>query len=144
MTYRTVAPATCAALLALAACRGTTAPENVAGSYTLRSIDGASLPVSLKPSSSWHTDVVAGTLELDDKAAFTYSIQVREMADTPTGTTVRTVWVIQTGTYTRKGGALTLAGDGDWRFQATVGGAGITVLDDWDADIGNDQLLFVR
>ena len=77
------------ALAVLAACQGPTAPADpaalVSGTYSLRSIDGASLPAAI-PDDGLHRSVAAGRIDICAEA----STYVRQVTWSGPGGTVQT------------------------------------------------------
>jgi hypothetical protein len=77
-TRRLLASSACAVLLAASACRESTAPDSSAGTYVLREIEQATLPVTYYSAADGTYSVVADTIELDGTggAYRTFLVQV--------------------------------------------------------------------
>ena len=126
------------------ACGGgdSTGPANVAGVYTLRTIDGDLLPVVdyLDPVTQDREEIIAGSLELRADRSFVYALDYQE---TINGQPQAPVEESDVGTYTLSGTRITLTGDFN-DYAASVNGSAVTLLDDVDTDFSLDQLRFVK
>ena len=99
-----------AALVTLAACGGdastNTGPASVAGTYTLRTVNGAPLPFTLAQLGDDKYEVTADAITLKDGGIWTGAGTTRA---TESGR-VSTTTVTSTGTYSLTGTAITITG----------------------------------
>ena len=119
------------ALATLAACGGdsATAPSStsIAGSYTLRTVNGAPLPVIVVQIGAYKIELLNETVVVVDGGTFTQQGSVRITE----GGVVSTESYADAGTYTRNGTAVTFVFNSDGSSgTGTVNGATITVVVD--------------
>src|SRR4051794_14186705 len=97
--------------LVLAACGSdsSTSPTNVAGTWTLQTINGSSLPFVVSQSGADKSEILGDVITISGAGTFTESTTIRT---TLSGTTT-TQSIPDTGTYTVKGSTLTLRSSGD-------------------------------
>lgn len=113
----------------LSACGGndSTGPGSVsiAGTYTLRTINGGNLPFTVFQSGTDKVEVISGDVVLTDGGTYTTQTTVRTTMDG----TVTTDSETDAGTYTRSGTVLTLRSGADGTtVTGTVSGGAITVV----------------
>ena len=114
------------------------APTNVAGTYTLTTVNGHALPTTVyegdDPGFQYKFEVLAGELQLDADGTFQDFTEIRETIDNGTPETSDQ---ILTGTWTRTGNTLTLTDEDDDSYTLTVQNDGSLVQTD---DLGGVQL----
>lgn len=118
------------AFLAVAACGGDSATNSlsssIAGTYTLRSVNGAVLPY-VEVVDNFKLELLSQTLTLTEGGSFNTQGTIR----TTVNTQVSTTNFSDTGTYTRSGNALTLRTTSDSStVTGTIAGGSLTVLAD--------------
>jgi len=124
---RTVVATLLGALLTSGACGGDspTAPETISGTFTLRSLDGAPLPVVLLQGDPALT-LVGDTLVMNGNSTYRTAVVLQETSGGQTTTTVEA----SSGTYVRSGSSLTLTDGQDGTSVAgAIQGASIVITD---------------
>jgi hypothetical protein len=131
--------------IVLVACGGdkATGPATVTGSYTLRTVNGASLPVTYYLDEVERDDFFAGNVTLASDNSWTGSLSVHAVA-VPGGDVLFNGPVAVNGTYSLNNGSITLT-DANVGLQliGTVSNGTLTV----SADLGATQVtsfVFVR
>lgn len=95
-------------LSVLSACSDSTGPSgSIAGSYTLRTINGAPLPYVEYEEPGYREELTAETLQLNESGTFSLQSSYRETD----GGIVRNYTEVESGTYTREGTAVTFRFD---------------------------------
>lgn len=114
----------------LSACGGgddSTGPgsANISGTYTLRTINGRSLPATVFQAGADRVEVLSGNVTLTDGGTYTTQNTVR----TTFGGVASTESETDAGTYTRSGTALTFrSSDDGTTVSGTVSNGAITVV----------------
>lgn len=112
-------------LILLAACSDSTGPETIAGTYSLRTVNGSSLPYVLAQGAADKDELTDDAITLNEGGTWTESGHLRS---TRSGV-VTTQSVVGSGTYARTGGTgITLTG-ANGSSSGTVG-AGTLILSD--------------
>ncbi len=124
-----------------AACGGDDSPagpgdpgNQVAGTYTLRTVAGRTLPAVLFEEGSDKLEVVSGALTLNPNGRYTGTMTLRVTE----GGSVTTETDSGTGTYTTTGGALVLIDEEGERTTVARSGDSITISD------GGIAMVFTR
>ena len=129
----------------LVACGGdkATGPEPVAGSYTLRTVNGAALPATYYQDDVEKDQFFAGTITLAADHSWTGSLSVDATA-IPSGEVLFHAPIPVSGTYSLNAGAITMT---DARhalsLTGTVSGGTLTVATS-DLDIQTTALVFSK
>lgn len=117
-------------LLALAGCgggeagTGPSAEAAAAGTYTLRTVNGAPIPVAVTPAGSpARIEIVGGTATLRSDKTFSSSTDVR----TTVGTMVSTAPTVYTGTFVVSGGAVTFSATDGTTIPGTIAGNTLSI-----------------
>lgn len=117
-------------LLALAGCgggeagTGPSAEAAAAGTYSLRTVNGAPIPVAVTPANSpVKIEIVGGTATLRSDRTFSSSTDVR----TTNGTMVSTAPTSYTGTYVVSGGAVTFSASDGTTIPGTIVGNTLSI-----------------
>lgn len=114
-----------------AACSDSTGPEaSVTGTYTLRSINGANVPVVVYQEGTYREEVQSGSITINSNNTFSATHTIRFVDGTDSMTATQTC----TGTYSRNGSSMTLdeavTADCGGIYNATMVGSSITVAYD--------------
>jgi hypothetical protein len=116
-----------AALALVSACGGgddpTSPNDSFAGTYTLRTINGSNLPYTVVQVGADKLEITDDAITLNDGGTWTESGHYRE---TENGV-VTTTSIVDAGTYTRTGTAITLASPTTGTVSGTVSGGTLTV-----------------
>ena len=124
----------CTALVAVAltACGGdkATGPnsEAITGSYALKTVDGASLPVVVAQEVNAKLEVTSATLSLNGDNTYSFTVQLRETQ----GTTISTGSSSEVGTYQRTNNAVAFHpsdNSGDWSAAYATGGTLTAIIE---------------
>ena len=107
---------------ALAACSSSTAPTSIAGTWTLQTINGASLPFVIAQSGSDKSEILADVITLTGAGTYTETTTFRV---TLSGVAT-TQSIPDGGTYTVSGSTLTIHPDDGSTGTATWSGNTIT------------------
>lgn len=127
--YRRAFVAVCAALmLSLTGCGGdsTGSVSDIAGTYTLISVSGVLLPVTLFEADADKVEVTAGSIVLNEDRTFSGSLTVQE---TESGS-VTTETQPLVGRYSRSKDALTFTFTGGEQVPASISGNDLAVTAD--------------
>lgn len=119
-----------ALLATLVACGGdSTGPKSVAGNYTLRTVNGASVPAVVYQDAQEKDEITAGNINLSSSNTWTGLLTVRA-TDVASGQTL-TFNSPANGTFTTSGGSITLtdAADGS-QLTGSVGGGTLSISGD--------------
>ncbi len=98
--------------------------DSVAGTYTLRTVNGASVP-AVAETTPVRLEILSGSVTLNADRSFTNLLQIR----TTDAGTVSTREVRLAGTYTLSGATLTLTDPAQGQIRAPVADGAITVSD---------------
>lgn len=110
---------------------GTGPGSDVVGAYTLRTIDGQSLPAVLEEDEFFKAETVSSTLTINPGNTFSVSFTVRS-TDKNTGA-VENFTESESGTYALSGSTITFTVSGDTLTGTFTGGNTITLtVDDVD------------
>jgi hypothetical protein len=115
-----------AAFVACGSDSSTNPGANVAGNYSLRTVNGSQLPYTLSSSGVNKLEITDDVVIINDGGTYTESGHTR----TTTSTGVTTQSVVDAGTYTLNGTAITFRSsvDGSSTF-GTVSGSTLTIAD---------------
>ena len=104
--------------------------SGIAGTYTLQTVNGTSLPFVTFQLGNDKVEVTAGSAQLNSDNTYSYSIT---LTDTTAGTVTTTIDT-GTGTYTVTGTTIQFSdpGDGSGAFTGSISGNTITVVVDGD------------
>jgi hypothetical protein len=117
-----------ALILAATACGdGPTDPsvESVVGIYSLVTINGTAVPLTLVTEPDYRLEVLSGFFDLRADGTFTLSLRFRETVD---GTATTSDYA-ESGTYTLSGSVLTFTTTEGLTGQATVSGNTLTIAE---------------
>lgn len=107
---------------------GTGPGSDIVGTYTLRSVNGQSLPAVEFEDEFVREEIVSSTLTMNAGNSFTVSLTFRE-TDKETGETTTFPPIEESGTYTLNGSQLTFSSSGDTTNATFTGGNTITISD---------------
>ena len=112
----------------LVACGGdkATGPESVAGSYALRTVNGATLPATYFQNEIERDQFFAGTITLAADHSWTGSLSVDRTA-LSSGTVVLHAAIPVSGTYSLNGSSITLTDPHELSLTGTVSGGTMTL-----------------
>ena len=114
------------AIAAAMACGdSSTGLESVDGTYTLRSINGTTLPYTVFQSGTTRIEVTDDVMVLNSNGTYTESGHTRNTA----GTQVTTLPGSDAGTYTTSGTSITLHSNDGTTSVGTVSGGTLTIVD---------------
>jgi hypothetical protein len=125
-------------LAMLVACGGdkATGPEAIAGTYTLRTVNGASVPAVVFQDSQEKDELTGGSISLNADKTWSGTLTAK-VTDLTTGAS-GTFAAPANGTYTSNGGTITLTDSQDGsQLTGTVGGGTLTI----GGDIGLGVVL---
>ncbi len=127
--------------VALAACGGggddPIGPANVAGTYTLQTVNGSPLPFTTSEDATYKAEILSSAITLNGNNTFSWAFTGRS-TDNGTPTTNSETF---TGTYTINGSSIRMT-DSEGYTDATVGNGTITMVIEGPA--GTFTLLFRR
>lgn len=117
-----------ATTMAAAGCSDSTGPgDSLAGSYSLRTVNGSSLPVTVVVSAGYQLDVIGGSINLDAQGNYTGITTYRETYSGQPSTQYNDTI---TGYWTLTGNQLTLVDNSTGAtYTGTVSGSSITLND---------------
>lgn len=138
---RNITAITLAASLALTACgKDSSGPDtgaDIAGTYTLTTVNGSPLPFTTDEDATYKAEILASAITLRGDRTFSWSFTGRS-TDNGTPTTDSETF---TGTYTVNGSAIRLT-DSEGYTDATVADGVITIV--ITGPVGTVNLRFVR
>jgi hypothetical protein len=122
-----------AVLVLMAACGAATipAPVGVAGSYSLRTVNGVSLPFILSQTGPSLNELVDDVITLSDNGTWTSSGHVRNTVNGQSSTTAST----NAGSFTKLGESITLS--------SLTTGASIGVISNGTLTLGQQGVTYV-
>lgn len=114
-----------AALLFTACSDDGTGPEaSLAGTYTLRTVNGQNLPFTFFQAAGYKAEILSDTYTVNANGTFSNTAQFRETE----GTTVTTTSETYTGTWTQSGNAIVFKdNEGDSQTATFTGGNTLTM-----------------
>ena len=115
-------------LAAFVACGGdssTNPSASIAGTYTLRTVNGSALPFTVYSDVTTKIEVTDDAITLNDGGTFTESGHTR----TTTNGRVTTESIVDAGTYVRNGTAITLKGADGTPTPGSLNGSSLTLTD---------------
>ena len=122
---RKVALTVALAVSLLTGCGDSTGPEDIAGNYTLRSINGQDLPFLIIQVLEDKVEITAGSFRINSDLTYSTSVTVTV---TESGTTTSETET-DTGTYTLTGTTLTFTSGAD-TFTGSITGNTLTFIDE--------------
>jgi hypothetical protein len=123
------------------ACGGgdSTAPQSIAGTYTLQSVNNAPLPFTTSEDATYKAEILSWVVTLNGDNTFSHVFRGRS-ADN--GLTTENT-LTSSGTYTRSGATVEMIDNSDnSRLEASVSGSTMTIV--IDGPIGTFTLRFTR
>ena len=117
-------------VLVLVACGdGVIGPEDIAGTYTLQSVNGHTLPWVMQVGTTQSMELTEGSITINQNMTCSRSLKLTETD----GGTVTTVTNTDGGTYTLVNGAITFTWDSDGSTDSgSIGGSQLTITVDGD------------
>ena len=110
-------------LVALAACSDSSGPDaTIHGTYTLRTVNGQTLPATIFQDASGRFDITGGTLTLNSNGTFTDVVMFRIVS----GTTTITDQASGTGTFAEAGNTVTFTTTDGETYTMTRSGGTLT------------------
>jgi hypothetical protein len=109
--------------------------DTIAGNYTLRTVNGATLPVVVFQSQTLKQEILAGNITLGADGKWSGSLTSRETT-LPSGSPV-TFTLPASGNYVVDNGAITLNTPVNGALAGTVGGGTLTIR----GDVGTGEVL---
>ncbi len=115
-------------LAAFVACGGdssTNPSESIAGTYTLRTVNGSALPFTFYSDATTKVEVTDDAITINEGGTFTETGHTR----TTTSGRVTTESIVDAGTYTRNGTAITFKGSDATPTSGSISGSSLTLAD---------------
>lgn len=115
-------------LVFVAACGGSespTTPATIAGTYTLRTVNGSPLPFLVSGGGATKSEIVDGTLTVNDGGGWAESGHLRNTVNGTVTTSASNF--VGSGYYTLSGTAITLSGPGAGPFSGSVSSGALSV-----------------
>ena len=114
-----------------------TAPVDITGTWTLRTVDGDPPPYTLFDESGWKREILSGSVTLNADGTYRDAFELRDVGSNTTSSQIAT----SSGTYARTGNALTLGSAlGDPQEPATIHNG--TLLYTLDFEDGSQPIVF--